>query len=278
VYRLLVITHLTLHESLRKRVLLAALIGGAAFLVLYAVGFHFVARDLNRSPHTTLLERRVALTMFTLAGLFAANTLGVMAAVLLPVDALSGEIASGAIQTLAAKPIRRSEIVLGKWLAHALVVMGYVSLLIGGVLLAARLFAHYSPPHLQQGLPLMLMESVLLVSVSIAGGARLSTVTNGMVAFGLYGLAFIGNWVEQIGAFADNVAARNVGTIASLIMPAEVLWQRAAWSMQPTIMRQLQATPFSPASVASEAMVVWAAAYAAMALLLAVRGFGRRGL
>ena len=277
-YRLLVITHLTLHESLRKRVLLAALIGGAAFLVLYAVGFHFVARDLNRSPHTTLLERRVALTMFTLAGLFAANTLGVMAAVLLPVDALSGEIASGAIQTLAAKPIRRSEIVLGKWLAHALVVMGYVSLLIGGVLLAARLFAHYSPPHLQQGLPLMLMESVLLVSVSIAGGARLSTVTNGMVAFGLYGLAFIGNWVEQIGAFADNVAARNVGTIASLIMPAEVLWQRAAWSMQPTIMRQLQATPFSPASVASEAMVVWAAAYAAMALLLAVRGFGRRGL
>ena len=277
-YRLLVITHLTLHESLRKRVLLAALIGGAAFLVLYAVGFHFVARDLNRSPHTTLLERRVALTMFTLAGLFAANTLGVMAAVLLPVDALSGEIASGAIQTLAAKPIRRSEIVLGKWLAHALVVMGYVSLLIGGVLLAARLFAHYSPPHLRQGLPLMLMESVLLVSVSIAGGARLSTVTNGMVAFGLYGLAFIGNWVEQIGAFADNVAARNVGTIASLIMPAEVLWQRAAWSMQPTIMRQLQATPFSPASVASEAMVVWAAAYAAMALLLAVRGFGRRGL
>lgn len=276
--RLLVIAHLTLHEALRKRVLLVALIGGAAFLALYAVGFHFVARDLNRSPHTTLLERRVALTMFTLAGLFAANTLGVMGAVLLPVDALSGEIANGSIQTLAAKPIRRSEIVLGKWLAHVLVVMGYVSLLIGGVLLVARLFGHYSPPHLQQGLPLMLFEVALLVSVSIAGGAHLSTVTNGMVAFGLYGLAFIGHWVEQIGAFADNVPARNVGTIASLIMPAEALWQRAAWSMQPTIMRQLQATPFSPASVASGAMVVWAGAYAAMALLLAVRGFGRREL
>jgi len=36
----------------------------------------------------------------------------VITAVLLPVDTLSGEIASGVIQTLAAKPIRRGEIVL----------------------------------------------------------------------------------------------------------------------------------------------------------------------
>ena len=275
---MLVIAHLTLHEALRRRVLVAALLGGAAFLVLYAVGFHFVARDLHRSTRMTLIEQRVALSMFSLAGLFAANLLGVMSAVLLPVDALSGEIASGSIQTLAAKPIRRAEIVLGKWLAHSLVVTGYVGLLAGGVLLVARAIGHFSPPHLGRGLPLMLLEVVLLVSVSIAGGARLGTVTNGMVAFGLYGLAFIGNWVEQIGAFADNAAARNVGTIASLVMPAEALWQRAAWTMQPTIMRELHATPFSPVSVASQAMVVWAAAYAALALLLAVRGFGRRGL
>ncbi len=275
---MLVIAHLTLHEALRRRVLLAAVLGGGAFLVLYAIGFHFVARDLHRSTRMTLLEQRVALSMFTLAGLFAANLLGVMSAVLLPVDTLSGEIASGSIQTLAAKPIRRGEIVLGKWLAHALVVLGYVASLAGGVLLVARVFGRFGPPHLLQGLPLMLLEALLLVSVSIAGGARLSTVTNGMVAFGLYGLAFIGNWVEQIGAFADNAAARNVGTIASLIMPAEALWQRAAWTMQPTIMRELHATPFSPVSVASEAMVVWAAAYAVLALLLAIREFGRRAL
>ena len=32
-------------------------------------------------------------------------------------------------------------------------------------------------------------------------------------------------------------------------MPAEALWQRAAWLMQPTIMRELHASPFSPAPV-----------------------------
>jgi hypothetical protein len=148
----------------------------------------------------------------------------------------------------------------------------------GGVLLVARAIGGHSPPHILAGLPLMLVEVVVLVSVSIAGGTRLSTVTNGMAVFGLYGLAFIGHWVEQIGTHINNSSARNVGTVASLIMPAEALWQRAAWLMQPTIMRELQATPFSPASVPSAAMVWWAAGYIVVALLIAVRGFAKRGL
>jgi len=31
------------------------------------------------------------------------------------------------------------------------------------------------------------------------------------MAFGLYGLAFIGNWVEKIGTFADNTARATWG-------------------------------------------------------------------
>lgn len=276
--RLLVIAHLTLHEALRRKVLLAALLGGAAFLILYAIGFHFIARDLARNATMTLIERRVTLNAITLAGLYAVNLLTVMSAVLLPLDALSGEIASGSIQTLAAKPMRRSEIVLGKWLAYAVVVIGYLAGMAGGVLLVARTIAHFTPPAPAAGLPLMLLEALLLVSVSIAGGTRLSTVTNGMMAFGLYGLAFVGNWVEQIGTFVNNQAARNVGTVASLIMPAEALWQRAAWLMQPAIMRELHASPFSPASVASPAMIGWAALYTLATVLVAVRGFAKRGL
>jgi len=275
-HRLLVLVHLTLHEAMRRRVLLAALLGGAAFLILYGVGFHFIARDVSKG--TNLVERRIALTAITLAGLYAVNLLTVMSAVLLPVDALSGEIGTGSIQTLAAKPVRRAEIVLGKWLAYVVVVLGYLTVMAGGVLLIARLVGRFTPPNPTAAIPLMLLETLLLVSVSIAGGTRLSTVTNGMMAFGLYGLAFIGNWVEQIGMFVDNAAARNVGTVASLIMPAEALWQRAAWLMQPTIMRELNATPFSPASVPSPAMVWWAAGYTVVAMLVAVRAFAKRGL
>jgi len=45
--------------------------------------------------------------------LYAANFLIVLLAVLIPMDTLAGEIGSGTIQSLAVKPLRRSQIVLG---------------------------------------------------------------------------------------------------------------------------------------------------------------------
>jgi hypothetical protein len=151
-------------------------------------------------------------------------------------------------------------------------------LLAGGVLATVAGLARFTPPRIERGLPLMLLEGTLLLTLSIAGGARLSTVTNGMVAFGLFGLAFIGNWVERIGTFTDNDAARYVGTVASLIMPSEAMWQLAAAQMQPTLLRELGASPFSPLSVPSAAMVWWAAGYILVTLLLGLRAFAKRPL
>lgn len=276
---LLTLTRLTLHEALRKRILLATSLCGLAFLVLYAVGFHFIAKDAAKHVGAmAVAQRQIALTAFTLAGLYAVNFLGLISAVLLPIDTLSGEIASGVIQTVASKPVRRADIVLGKWLAYTLVLIAYVALLAGGVLAIARVIGGYSPPGLHQGLPLMLLQVTLLVSLSIAGGTRFTTVTNGVIAFGLYGLAFIGNWIEQVGGWTRNVAAQNVGTVASLIMPTECLWQLAARRMQPPQLAQLHETPFSPASVPSPAMVAYACCWGLVVLALALRSFQRRSL
>lgn len=275
---ILTILHLTLHEAGRRRVLTATLIGAAAFLLLYGIGFYFVAVNVAKEVGSTAVRQRLGLNFLTLAGLYATNFLTVMTSVLLPVDTLSGDIASGVVQTVASKPVRRSSIVLGKWLAFSLVAVAYYVVVAGGVLLIARVIGHFTPPGLAVGMPLMALAAVVFVSISIAGGARLSTVTNGIMVFGLYGLAFIGGWVEQVGAMTKNQAAQNVGAVASLIMPTEALWQRAAYFMQPSIMRDLHLTPFSPASLPSEAMVWWAVGYALVALALGVRGFAKRAL
>jgi len=273
---LLAVTRLTLYEAFRKRILMAVLIAGAGFLTLYGLGLHFMVRGEGNGM--ALIERRIFLNMLTLAGLFAANFLTIMTAVLLPVDTLSGEIASGVIQTVAVRPIRRRDIVLGKWLGHWIVMAAYFTLLAGGVLTITALRSGFTPQKLEIGLPLILLEGTVLLTLSIAGGAKLSTVTNGMLVFGLFGFAFIGNLVEQIGTMAQNDAAREVGTVASLIMPSESLWQLAAYHMQPSVVRDLGNSPFSPVSVPSVAMVVWAAGYIVVALTLGVRWFGKRAL
>jgi ABC-type transport system involved in multi-copper enzyme maturation permease subunit len=272
------LTHLTLHEAARRRVLTAALIGGLAFLTLYAIGLHFIVRESSKHMGPNLVERQIMLNVLTLAALYVVHFLTLMSAVLLPVDTLSGEIASGVIQTVASKPVRRSTVVLGKWLAYALVTSAYLLLMAAGVVLVSRVIGHFSPRGVDRGVPLMALSALAMMTLSIAGGTRLSTVTNGILAFGLFGLAFIGGWVDQIGAMTHNQAAVNVGTIASLILPSEAMWQLASWHMQPPIMRDLQLTPFSPASVPSTAMIGWAAGYIAVVLLIGLRQFSKRPL
>ena len=275
---LITITHLTLHEALRRRILLAGLVVAAAFLALYGAGLYFIHSEMVQRGTISALERRITFNILTLAGLYAAHMLVVMIAVLLPVDTLSGEIASGVIQTVAAKPIRRGDIVLGKWLGHWLVMTGYLVLLAGGVLAITRVIVHFTPPRIEQGLPLLLLGATVLLTLSIAGGSKLSTITNGMVVFGLFGLASVGNLVEQIGTHTDNTAARTVGTVASLIMPSESMWTLASSRMQPTLLRELGNSPFSPLSVPSDAMLWWAGGYILVTLAIGMRAFQKRPL
>lgn len=271
------IAHLTLHDARRRKIVAAALAAGTAFLVVFGTALFFVNRELL-SGRFSLIQHQVQLGMLTIAGLYASNFLSVVFAVLVPVDALSGEIASGVMQTLASKPIRRVDILLGKWVGYWIITAVYLLLMAGGVALVSRAVTGFAQPNLQRALPLMLLEVTLLLTLTIAGGTRLSTVANGIAAFGFYGLAFIGGWVEQIGALGRIDAARTVGIAVSLISPADSLWRLGAYHLQPSIARDLGMTPFSSASVPSVLMVWWAAGFTVMTLALAVRWFARRAL
>ena len=74
-----------------------------------------------------------------MAGMYVVNFLTAMMTVLTSVDTLSGEISSGTIHTLVSKPVRRWEIVLGKWLGFAGMLTLYLLLMAGGVMLIVYL-------------------------------------------------------------------------------------------------------------------------------------------
>ena len=275
---ILTIAHLTLFEARRRRIFVAAALCGLAFLVVYTTGLFFVDREVSSQP---FLAQRGTLVIFSMFGMFAVNFLAVLFAILLPIDALSGEIDSGVIQTLAAKPVARADVVLGKWLGHAAIVTGYLLALSAGVVVALRVMTGYAVPNLHLVMPLMMLESALLVSVSIAGGTRLSTVTNGVVGVGFYGLAFIGGWVEQIGAMANIDSAQTIGIAVSLFSPADTVWRLALYELQPAIVRNVGGGaqgPFTLASVPSALMIWWAAGFTMLTIAFAVRSFKKRPL
>lgn len=279
----LLIARLTWLETRRRKIALAALICGLLFLTVYGTAMYFGFR-LARAGGPTgadpvdAVGMRVAATILTVAGLYVVNFLVNAVAILLPIDSLSGEIGSGVIQTLASKPIDRAAIVVGKWLAYLLMTAAYLLLMAGGVVVIMRLFADYTAPAVLAPMGLMLLGAAAMLSITIAGGVRLSTITNGIVAFSFYGVAFIAGWMEQILSMFGNSTARHVGTVVSLVSPSDSMWRRAAYELQPLATAVLRNGPFGVVSVPSAAMIVWTALFSVVVLWFAVWQFRRRPL
>jgi Cu-processing system permease protein len=276
--KVLFLAWLTFHEARRRRLLLVGLAMGLAFLALYALAFYFLRHDLVARDGPASLPVREMTSTFTLLGLYAVNFLVVMVSVLASVDTISGEIASHSIQSIVTKPIRRWEVMIGKWLGFAAMLLGTVLLLGGGVVLIAWVVSGFVPQQLPAGLALMALEGWILLALTLLGGTCFSTLTNGIMVFMLFGLAFLGGWTEQVGSLIQNDTAVRIGIISSLIMPTEAVWRRAAYLMQPPSLSSLLVGPFATASVPSPAMIVYAVLYGLVALAAAVWIFQRRDL
>jgi ABC-2 type transport system permease protein len=274
------IARMTFLEARMRKMLWAVIFLGVAFLGIYAAGFYFMYRDISRSMNASLARVMEPINFFVMAGLYGVNFLVVMLAVLASVDTLSGEIASGTIHTVVTKPLRRWEVVVGKWLGLAIMLSVFAAVMSAALIGIVWLIAGYMPPNPVAGVSLVLLEGLVVLTLSILGGTRLSTLTNGVVVFMLYGLAFIAGWIEQIGAFLHSDTAVNIGIVVSLLMPSEAMWKRAAYLMQPPFLRELglSTTPFGAATAPSSAMVVYTIIYTTAALLLAIRWFSRRDL
>ena len=279
-----IVARMTFQEAIRRRIVLTGLVLGILFLILFAIGAYLISTEIQRE---TLAEggaayqniMRTEMSNFLLmAGLYAVTFLSVAMGALLGADTLAGEINSGSIQTILTKPIRRSDVVFGKWLGFAGLLGLYAILMSGGVILIVFLQSDYVPRNMLTGLSLIYLESLLVMTISLAGSSAMPALATGGMVFGLYGLAFLGGWIEQIGTLASIPAAVKIGIVSSLIVPTEALWRRAAFEMQTPLASSLGMSPFGAFSAPSVLMVVYAILYLVVVFAIAVSTFNRRDI
>jgi Cu-processing system permease protein len=290
-----ILARMTLREAARRRIVLTGLLLGLCFVVVYSVGYHYIDQQfrveavrMQNSQAIPPIARgqagvgqavvREGENSLFLAGLYAATFLSIAMAALLAADTLAGEIASGTVQTIVTKPIRRSDVIFGKWLGFAVLLALYLLLIAGGVVLSVFIQSGYAADNLLIGLGLIYLEALLIMTIAMACSSAVSGLATGGIVFGLYGLGFIGGWIEQFGSMLQNATAVKVGIITSLIVPSETLWRRAAFEMQSPIASALGMSPFSAISVPSPLMIAYTVVYLLVVLWLAVRNFQERDI
>src|SRR5581483_6991026 len=158
----LVVARFTLQEAISRRLVLAGLLLSGLFLALYALGFWFIygiAVQNTLDPRSRAAPL-VAATILTILGLYAVNFLASFLALFLSVGGVSGEVDSGTLLAVMARPLRRSEFVVGRWLGYALILVVYVVAMVGGVLLLAWGLADYGPADPVRAIALMMLSAL----------------------------------------------------------------------------------------------------------------------
>ena len=279
-----ILARMTFREAVRRRIVLTGLVLGVLFLIVFSVGSRMISIEIAReaiaeggAAYRNVMRTEMS-NFLLMAGLYAVTFLSVAMGALLGADTLAGEINSGSIQTIVTKPVRRSHVVFGKWLGFAGLLGLYAVLMSGGVVLIIFFQSDYLPRNLLAGLSLIYLESLLVMTISLAGSSAMPALATGGMVFGLYGLAFLGGWIEQIGSLARNPAAVQIGIVTSLVVPTEALWRRAAYEMQTPLAGALGMSPFGAFSVPSLLMVLYAIVYLVIVLAIGVSTFNRRDI
>lgn len=272
----LLMAQVTFLEAARRKILWLAGIAGIAFLGLFAAALGSMLRSMH--PDITPVARFESIGMMTMMVLYAGSMMTSLMAALISCDTLSGEIASGTIHAIATKPVNRWCLVLGKWIGFVVLLTLYVLFIEGGTMAIGWIEARHATPHTGAALGLVCLQAIVLLGVTMVCSTRLSALTSGACSLGLYGIAFVGGWIEQFGALKHIQSCVDLGILASLVMPSDALWRRVAMKVQPPILGAAGVSPFSSSVVPSSAMVVYAVLYALLALVLAQILFERRDL
>jgi Cu-processing system permease protein len=268
---------ITFREAARRRILWTALILGLGFLAVFGIGLHFQMADFEAHPLMPLLRYEVISGML-MVGLYTVDLLAVVMTILTSMDTVSGEITSGTIQAIATKPIHRWQLLVGKWLGFVGMVAAYVAIMFGGIVALGYWVSGVAPNNPIQGGLLVLLECVIVLTITFLCGTWFSTLTSGVLVLGLHGLAFMGGWIEQMSGFTQTANLVKVGIVSSLIMPTESVWRRAAFEMQSAVAGSLNFSPFADVSVPSATMIGYAGVYMLIALGAAIYHFNQRDL
>jgi ABC-type transport system involved in multi-copper enzyme maturation permease subunit len=280
----LTIARFTIHEAISRRLVLSAAILSLLFVGVYALGFSFVFTNAppfaRGNPSTN--ETATAGTILTVLGLYAVHFLSSFVALFLTVGAISSEIDSGTLHAVLARPIRRADVVVGRWLAYAGLISVYVVVMGGAILLLAWLISGYQAFDPILALGLMALGAILLLTVSLLGSTIFSTLANGVIAFTLFGLAWLGGIIEFTGGVVQNAAMVNLGIVMSLLVPSDAVWKAASFYAQSPLFLAIGGTrgqfPFIGSTPPTIPMMLWAVGYLLAFLVLAVRAFSRRDL
>jgi ABC-type transport system involved in multi-copper enzyme maturation permease subunit len=275
-----------LRECIRRRVFAVVLVLTGAFLALYALAaseaFKFVD-EVGASDGDFGVDDQV-LTGSTLLGLamFTTLFLGCVLAVFLTLGAVRGDAERGLLQPLVVRPVGRTALLAGRFLAAGGVCALYVAAVYTAAVLITGAAGDWWPDNVVAPGLALAVGVLVIAALSLLGSIFLSANANGIAIFMVFGAGLAAGLLGQIGEGLSVQSLEDVARVTSWALPFEALYQGALHALtadvQGTTGVIVQLGPFGGAQESGPLLWLWSAAYLALVGAAARAAFARRDL
>ncbi len=274
------ISRLTLKELLRRRLVHALL--GLTVVVLALTGWGF-----SKIPHLhlggqllTAGEVQLASAQLLLLVMFMFSFVLALSCSFVAAPAIAGDLESGVAQALLARPVRRSQHLLGRWVG---LVAGTAVYAVGSttaIFLLVSWTTGYLPRQIGSAEAAVVAEGVCLLTFALVLSTRLSTITTAVISVMAFGTMWLGGVAGAFGQAFHNRAFADLGVVTHFLLPTDGMWRAAVFAIEPlssqAAARHGLGSTFQVSGGPSPAYLAYVALWVGSVLVVAVLSFSRR--
>jgi ABC-type transport system involved in multi-copper enzyme maturation permease subunit len=276
----LVIARLTLQEAASRKLIRVLIVLVIASVGLTAWGLTALIDSARQDGVPEAAIQVIGAWPVLVITAFMFSFVLAMTAGFLAAPAIAGDIESGIAQAMLARPLRRADLIIGRWLGLAVVISGYS--IVSGLLQIAVVtaIAGLGPPEPFVAVGYLAFESLLMLTFALLRSTRQSAVAAGAVTVVAFGLTWMAGVIGGVARALDAEGLAGTLELVRVLLPVDALWQGVRWGLQPPIATilasgefgpALESNPFyasgPPAVLAVAGAVVWLAVVLAAAIL-----------
>jgi len=282
----IVIARLTVHELVRRRVVWVLAILTIASVALIGWGLDRLV-GLARENGTQELQIQIGVSQVLILIAFMFSFVLAMTAAFIGAPAIGGDLESGIAFAILARPLRRADVLLGRWLGCALVVAAYAAASGMLAIAVAALVSGYTPPNPPLAVAFLAGQALVLLTLTLALGSVLPSIAAGAIAVVGFGLGWMAGVLAGVAAALGVAALGSVAEVSRWLLPSDGLWRGVIYGLEPPLVvliaagrapGLIQANPFYAADPPPAAFVIWSVAWMALVLGAATWWFERRDL
>jgi ABC-type transport system involved in multi-copper enzyme maturation permease subunit len=276
---------LTIWEAARRKLLIAVVI--LTVVVIGVTGWGLTQLHSSHRPGEPPMgevELRLLASQMLIFIVFLFAAVLALMSVLVGAPSVSGDVESNLVLAMLARPVRRSEYLLGKWLGLATLVVLYSAGAGALELMVVDAVTGYLPPSPAGLIGYVAALGLVLLTLALLLSTRLAGMTAAIIPLIGYFMAWVGGILGGLGAAIGNQGLVTTGVVTRLVLPTDGLWRAAVYAMEPaTVIAGLRATgtaaaanPFSATDPPAPAFLAWTVVWFVVVIGLTLWSFGHR--